>query len=195
MQAYILPVHWDWSLCLLFVLHCSCVSFDSFTSSRTGTIWHSMTVFEQAVLCLWSSSFANSWMKHLSSVLFSARRSCAKLQRWWISVRRSGPNPVPVQALALISKPQATLPSVPGRDDKTGLSLSHPAEEITCPRTHTVAQNGVCPHMDVRLLCLSKWNLGASEHVSIRWIAAAPCLIRFLSGSSMWQMEIISLIV
>lgn len=95
-----------------------------------------------------------------------------------------GPNPVPVQALALISKPQATLPSVPGRDDKTGLSLSHPAEEITCSRTRTVAQNGVCPHMDVRLLCLSKWNLGASEHVSIGWIAAAPRLIRFLSGSS-----------
>lgn len=76
------------------------------------------------------------------------------------SVRRSGPNPVAVQALALISKPQATLPSVPGRDDKTGLSLSHPAEEITCSRARSVAQNGVCPHMDVAPSVLIQVELG-----------------------------------
>lgn len=88
-----------------------------------------------------SISFVNSLIKQLTAVLLRTSGSCSELERWWISLPCFGPNPVPVQALALISEPQASLPPVTGRDDKTGLPLSHPAEEICL---HVLAHTRTC---------------------------------------------------
>lgn len=104
-------------------------------------------------------------MAELNNSLSQSVTSRSVLGRWWISQRSFGPGPSPVLARSLISKPQATLPLVTGRDNKTGLSHTHPVEEI-CLHTHTRSR---------RIPYAHTWTRAACAYPSGPLVLQSPC--------------------
>ncbi len=109
--------------------------------------------------------------------------SRSELGRWWISQHSFGPDPSPVLARSLISKPQATLPLVTGRDNKTGLSHTHPVEEI-CLHTHTRSR---------RIPYAHTWTRAACTYPSGALVLQSPCekhCIPSVWGRATWRLRI-----